>query len=273
MPHFRSIIAISAICLINGCGDATSTPAVKPPVTTTFLKDIVEPNLPSPYYHFEYDGDGVMTLASFASGLLSYQLTYANGRLSTQQNVSGGNQDQLAYDYDDFGRAALVEYKHGDGIVYTLVTLNYDGDRLTRLERRRRLGNGNLELNKEMTFTYYADGNVREVTTHTPAVSGVQPEATFTDLYEDYDGKVNVDAFALLHAEFFDHLVLLPGVVLQKGNARRVTRTGDADNYRVDYTYTYDGTGRPLTQNGTLVFTSGTSSGQQFQVQTLYSYY
>src|SRR6185503_17012902 len=207
MRSMRPVIALSAILLINSCSESTTPLELPNPATTTFLKDIVVPNLPSPYYHFEYDEDGVMQVASFASGFFSYQLSYANGRLSTQQNMTGSSHDLVAYDYDDFGRAAVVEYKHDDGVVYTIVTLVYTGDRLIKLERRRRLPGGDLELNKELSFSYYPDGNLQTLTTHTPAITGFQPEATWIDLFEEYDDKVNVDAFALLHAEFFDHLV------------------------------------------------------------------
>jgi len=270
--RFSVVVCLIGLCALNSCADSSSAPEILPPLTTTFLKDVVESNLPSPYYHFEYDANGVMTAASFASGLLSYQLTYENGRLSSQVNTAG-NHDQLAYDYDDFGRAAIVEYKHDAVDVFAVVTLVYEGQRLIRLERRRRLPNHELELNKELSFTYYANGNLQMLTTHTPAIAGVQPEATYEDLYEDYDDKVNVDAFTLIHAEFFDHLVLLPTVVLQKNNARRVTRSGDVDNYQVDYSYTYDSKGRPLSQNGTLMFTSGANAGQQFQTQSVFTYY
>ena len=44
----------------------------------------------------------------------------------------------------------------------------------------------------------------------------------------------HVDAFDLLHDDFFDHLVLLPDAKQQKGNPRRVTRTGDSLNYQAD---------------------------------------
>jgi hypothetical protein len=46
---------------------------------------------------------------------------------------------------------------------------------------------------------------------------------TTVDLFEQYDNKVNVDGFSLIHDDFFDHLVLLPGVQLQKGNPGRQT--------------------------------------------------
>jgi hypothetical protein len=65
----------------------------------------------------------------------------------------------------------------------------------------------------------------------------------------------------------------LPAVQLQKSNPRRVTRTGDADNYTVDYTYTYDPRNRPLTTSGDLAFTTGQNAGQHFQVGSAFSYY
>jgi hypothetical protein len=52
-----------------------------------------------------------------------------------------------------------------------------------------------------------------------------------------------------------------------------VTRTGDSDNFTVDYTYTYDARNRPLTTSGDLAFTTGPSAGQHFQVGSVFSYY
>ena len=72
--------------------------------------------------------------------------------------------------------------------------------------------------------------------------------------------------------DFFDHLVLLP-VQLQKSNPRRVTRTGDGQNYVAEYTYTYDGSNRPLTRSGLVTFTNGTNVGRQFQTSSVLSYY
>jgi hypothetical protein len=123
-----------------------------------------------------------------------------------------------------------------------------------------------------MSFAYYPDGNVRDVTEHHPAIDG-QVETTTVDHYEQYDAKLNVDDFDLLHTEFFDHLLLLPGVRLQRGNPARVTHTGDGDNYSVVYTYAYDDAGRPVTKSGALVFVTGPDAGKTFQTLSKFSYY
>jgi hypothetical protein len=52
-----------------------------------------------------------------------------------------------------------------------------------------------------------------------------------------------------------------------------VTRTGDSDNFTVDYLYSYDARNRPLTTSGDLAFTTGPSAGQHFQVGSVFSYY
>src|SRR6185437_12506507 len=114
--------------------------------------------------------------------------------------------------------------------------------------------------------------NLLQLVDHRPAVAGLQDETTSIDRFEQYDDGINVDGFSLIHNDFFDHLFLLPGVRLQKGNPGRETLTGDGENYRVDYVYTYDAAHRPLSKTGTLVITSGTNAGQTIQTQSLFTY-
>src|SRR5690349_8530866 len=71
------ITAIAAAAL--ACSDSGVTNPPPPPPTGVFLKDVVIPNLPSPYYHFEYDAAGRVLGASFASGVRNYNLTYDGG--------------------------------------------------------------------------------------------------------------------------------------------------------------------------------------------------
>lgn len=261
------ITALAAATLI-GCSDSGITNPG--PGSGVFLKDIVIPNLPSPYYHFEYDGTGRVLGASFASGARNYNLSYDGDRLSAMQN-NGGNHDRLDYVYDNAGRVSLVKYVDESGTIYTTVFLTYSASRLTQLERDRRVTGGFI-IDKTMTFSYDADGNLTYVTEHHPPIDGVQTDATYTDHYEQYDTKLNVDGFSLIHTEFGDHLVLLPGVQLQKGNPARVTRTGDGVNYIINYTYTYDGN-RPRTKIGDLLFTNGSDAGKHFQTLSQFSYY
>jgi hypothetical protein len=131
-----------------------------------------------------------------------------------------------------------------------------------------------LVIEKTTTLTYYENGNLFELKEDRPEVPAIgQPAMIYVDRFSQYDDKVNADAFSLLHPEFFEHLVLLPGIWLQKNNPGRLTRTGDGVNYEIVYSYTYNEKGLPLTKNGEGIFLSGTSTGQRFQSNAVFSYY
>src|SRR6266516_4071212 len=243
-----------------------------PPPATVLLKDIVIPSLPSPYYHFEYDARAQVSTVSLASGFTMYDVIYAGERISEMRNNIIVNHDRLVYVYDDAGRVAAIRETDENGVVFTALFFRYAGEKLIELERDRRVIGGFI-IDKTMSFSYYPDGNLFELTERRPAIDGVQNETTVRDRFEQYDNGINVDAFGLIHDDFFDHFVLLPAVQLQKANPRRVTRTGDADNYAVDYTYSYDAQKRPLTTSGDLIFVTGPSAGRHFQLLSLFSYY
>lgn len=267
---FITVLAgVSALSI--GCGTDAAAPSTEPPPTTpVLLKEIVASSLPSPYYHFEYGTDNRIAKVSFASDLRMYDVVYDGARIAELRNNVAGNTDRLVYSYDDAGRVSMVKYIDAAGQVFAVVFLKYTGGRLTELERDRKVTAGFL-AEKIMSFTYDADGNVFEVTERIRSENS--PETLTVDRYEQYDGKVNVDGFSLLHDEFFDHLVLLPGVVLQKSNPRHVTRTGDGINFVVDHTYTYDAENRPLLKSGDLLITNGTDAGRRFVITSEYSYY
>ncbi len=259
------VITMIAVAGLSSCsGDLNVTAPPPPPPASALLKDIVIPNLPSPYYHFEYDGQGIVSSVSFASGLTTYDVTYAAGRINEMRNSTVANHDRLVYVYDDAGRVAAIRETDENGVVFIALFFTYSGDRLIGLERDRRVTGGFI-IDKTMSFSYYPDGNLMELAEHQPAIDGLQPEATVRDRFEQYDSGINVDAFGLIHDDFFDHLVPLPAVQLQKSNPRRVTRTGDGDNYTADYTYTYDARNRPLATSGDLTFTTGSHAGQHFR--------
>lgn len=268
-----SIGLAAAVFACSSESDTTAPPAPPiPSIPSVLLREIEIPNLPSPYYHFEYDEAGRVSFASFASGFTLYDVSYEDDRIKELANNTLGNRDRLEYSYDQAGRVGAISYVDSHGLVYALVSLSYDGPRLTKLERRRKI-NSAFVIEKTMSFSYYADGNLLDIIEHRPAITGRQEASTTRDRFEQYDDKVNVDAFGLIHNEFFDHLVLLPGVQLQKGNPGRVVRTGDGINYTVDYSYTYDANGRPTTKSGPLVYTSGPDAGRTFQVGSVFSYY
>jgi hypothetical protein len=259
--------------VLLGCNDSAAPRTggqVPPPAV--LLKDIVIPVLPSPYYHFEYDSTGRMTAVSFASNFTMYQVIWQVDRISELQNGTLGNQDRLEYTYDGNGRVSRVDYVHPDDSVFTRVWLSYEGARLIGLTRELLL-DGSFVTDKTLKFTYYPDGNLKDLTDHRPAIAGFQTDNTTSDRFEQYDDKVNVDAFGLVHNDFFDHLVLLPGVTLQKGNPARVTRTGDGTNYRVDNVYDYDGQGRPRSVTGDVLLTNGPDAGTHVQTLSTFTYY
>ena len=135
---------------------------------------MVVSNLPSPFYHFEYDAAGRIKFASYASELTRYDVTYdAAGRISEMRNNILVNHDRLQYVYDDAGRVSEVRYVDTDGVVFTVVFLTYDGSTLTGLERDRRVEGGFI-VEKRMSFSYYPDGNLLDVTEHRPPVEGSQ---------------------------------------------------------------------------------------------------
>src|SRR5947207_6553782 len=130
---------------------------------------------------------------------------------------------------------------------------------------------GGLIIDKTMSMTYDAAGNLQDLTEHRPAIAGLQDEETGVVHFEQYDSGINVDGFGLIHDDFFDHLVLLPGVQLQKTNPGKETITGDGTNVTVDYTYTYDEKNRPLTKSGDALFLNGQNAGQRFQISSVFS--
>ena len=268
--------------LILGCGDSATSPGNggggggggggQDPPPAVLLRDIVIPHLPSPYYHFEYDPTGRVTAASFASGFTMYQVIYQGDQISELRNNTLGNQDRLVYVYNSVGRLIGINYVRPDNAVFTRLSLSYAGDKLTALRRFRLIG-GAFLLDKAMAFSYYPDGNLEQLIEIHPEIAGFQLETTTFDRFEQYDDKINVDGFGLLHDEFFDHLVLLPGVQLQKGNPGRVTHTGDGTNYRVDNIYRYDDLDRPLSSTGDFVYLNGPDAGRHFQTGSVFTYY
>jgi len=246
-------------------GNTTGTPS-----EMAGLKDIIYPHLPSPYYHFEYDDQGKLKLASFASDFFRYDVKYLDQRIIEMKNIFGNN-NSLRFLYDNSGRIISVNYLNDDGSVFRRVNLDYNGPMLIGLQREELSGN-DFSINKTLSMSYDTDSNLSELKVFYPAFNG--NEATnLVYHFSQYDTKTNVDGFSLLHTEFFEQLILLPGVRLQKNNPMKETLTGDGNNYIVDYTYTYNSNDLPLTKAGDLVFTSGRDTGKHFNVNAFYSYY
>lgn len=271
--QYRNLLFFAALIFLFSCKkEKTTNPHPPgPPPPAVKLKDVTLSNLPSPYYHFEYDSSGRVSFASFASEFERYNVFYSGGLINEMRNNILVNKDRLQYFYNSNGKVEAINYADSTGNVYTRIDLFYEGEKLVKLEREKKVPGG-FVLDKRLLMSYDVNGNLVDINYLYPAVDG-QSENNFTTHFEQYDNKINVDAFDLLHNDFFDHLFLLPGVQLQKNNPGKETRTGDGINYTVNYTYIYNNSGLPLTKNGQLTVTNGTNAGQVFQTSSAFTYY
>jgi hypothetical protein len=278
MMRYRNLLLLIMCVVLFSCkkdkgivNTPPPPPPPNPPAQTVFLKDVVISSLPSPYYHFEYDAAGKPSFTSVASGFFMYDIKYTGDRVSELRNNIIVNKDRLQYFYDNQGRINLIRGADSIGVVFQNTGFTYNGFQLIKIERERKLG-ATFFTDKITTFAYHPDGNLMTLTVHRPAVAG-QPETTVMDRFEQYDTRVNTDGFSLLHDEFFEHLVFLPNIQLQKNNPTKQARTGDGINYQIDYTYVYNDKNAPLEKRGSLTFSNGQNAGQTIQISSFYSYY
>ena len=272
--HYRMLLSVLVFGMIvcSSCDKDDDVIPQPPPQNppAVLLKEITIPNLPSPYYHFEYTDSGMIDKALYASGLRSYDVIYSGTKIAEMKSTHIINKDRLKYVYDNGGKIAVIEYNNEDGTVYKRAFLAFQGNQLQNMEWERK-ENAGFAVERTLSFVYQSDGNVLEMTDHRHPVSG-QDEATYVSRYEQYDTKLNVDGFSLVH-ENNDHLLLLPGVVFQKNNPSKLIFTGTGANYTIDYTYTYNDKNAPLTKLGDAVFTAGPNTGQKFKTSESFSYY
>lgn len=236
------------------------------------LKDIRIAGLPSTYYHFEYREDKYISGFNFSNGLI-YDMIYTGDNLTLMKNkTTGTSPGRISYGYTDHQLTVITVADAG--ITYRRAFLwYYPSGQLQKIEWELRVANGLFAEDQSYTFTYYPDGNVKEILQQYFPV-GQLPEATFTDRYENYDKKKNADGFTLMEPGRLRIPILIPGISLQVNNPGRVVRAGGAAvTYEVNYTYTYDNSGRPLVKTGDFVNTSGPDAGQHYELRTTYSYY
>ena len=174
--HRRYLLFVIAIFVLASCKkEKYISPVIPPPVIpTVFLKDVVIPRLPSPYYHFEYDATGKVSFVSFASDFTRYDVIYNGDRISEMKNNILVNKDRLHYSYDNSGRVGTIRYADSTGLVYTRLNLSYDGKKLIKMDRERK-SDGGFIVDRTLTMSYYPDGNLMELTDHYLAFNG-QPE-------------------------------------------------------------------------------------------------
>ena len=269
------LIALSFMLLLSCKKEHRPDPVNLPvvPGKHVLLKDITIPNLPSPYYHFEYNPDSLVTKADFASGFNTYDVLYNGDKISEMRNNILVNHDTLRYVYDNAGKLVMIKFINAANVVYRPVFFSYNGDQIKEIEWNRKEGDVGFLIDRTLSFTFYADGNVKTITEHRPAMTGV-PEYTSVKTFEQYDDKINVDDFSLIHDEFHDHLFLPQGFRLQKNNPKKeMLSVNGTDLYTINYTYTYNSDNTPSNKAGDFLYLSGQYAGQRFQTNSFYTYY
>lgn len=267
-------LSLIVVFFLAACKKDNTTPGqtTPPPAVSGLLKDIIYSSLPSPYYHFDYNNGGKVSSINFSDGLAVYSVAYSNNTISEINKTNPPNHDQLSYTYES-GKPVVVLIKDNNKVVYKRCFLEYDvTGKLSKMNWEVKSSTVGFQQLKEISFTYYTDGNLEKMITHLFPIDGVQTDVSYTDKYEDYDTKKNTDDFTLFQS-FTEHTMLLPGVVLQKNNARKITHTSDSLSYTVDYTYTYNTSDLPVFKNGMLHITGGTDAGKNFTITTQLIYY
>ena len=272
MGYKQLAVAATFVIALFSCKKNTEQipDPVPPPVKEVFLKDITIPNLPSPFYHFEYDTAGNIIKAGYQSGFRNYTVTYNSDKISEVKNETRTNNDILQYFYDNTGKVNFIKYVNEEGIVIKRCFLQYKGNQLQKIEWERKVDAGFI-AERNITFVYQSDGNLLNFTSHRLPFEG-REEIIYTDWFQQYDNKINVEGFSVFHEED-EHLLLLPAIQLQKNNPGKLIRTGNGVNYTIEYTYTYNDKNAPITKTGDAVFNSGPNTGVRFQVNAGYSYY
>jgi hypothetical protein len=237
------------------------------------LKDLTIPRLPSPYYHFEYNKDSLVTKADFASEFTRYDVLYSGNKISEMRNNIIVNHDTLRYQYDNAGKPVVINFISEGNVIYRHAIFTYTGDQIKEIKWDRRLADGSFFTDRTLAFTFYGDGNVRTITEHRPPADGV-PDYTSIKTFDQYDDKINVDDFSLIHDGIHDHLFLLQGFRLQKNNPKKEMLSVNGTNlYTIDYTYTYNNDSTPSNKAGDFLYLSGQYTGQRFQTNSFYTYY
>lgn len=271
----RILLILSIVGLLS-CKKEHRPTQVEPPAIPAkhiLLKDITIPSLPSPYYYFEYNSDSLVTKIDFASGYTIYDVVYNGNKISEMRNNIIVNHDTLRYSYDNAGKVTLIKFINTANVVYRHAFFAYNGNLIKEIEWDRKQSDGSFFIDRTLSFSFYADGNVKTITDHRPAIAGTD-DYTSVKTFEQYDDKINVDDFSLVHDGIHDHLFMLQGFRLQKNNPRKeMLSVNGTDLYTIDYTYTYNNDNTPANKAGNFLYLSGQYAGQRFQTNSFYRYY
>ncbi|HTE29540.1 MAG TPA: hypothetical protein VK666_04145, partial [Chryseolinea sp.] len=167
----------------------------------------------------------------------------------------------------------LIKFINDENVVFRRVLFTYSGNQIQQIEWDHMTASGDFLIDRKVSFAFFPDGNLKTMTDHRLFPAGT-PEHSYITTFEQYDNKINVDDFSLVHDGIHDHLFLLQGFRLQKNNPGKETFSVDGVTfYTESYTYTSNGDNTPSTKIGDFVYASGPDAGKRFETSTFYTYY
>ena len=255
-----------------GCKKSNDpVPVPEPPPATgeLRLKDYVVSNLPSPYYSFDYSTDNRVSKINFASSLFQYSLSYEAGKLTRLVNEPNG--DRLEYRYL-LGRVSSIEqFESSAGRREWSYQFTYDPDgKLTIARWFQIVNNGADSIARRVALLSYQGENLIDLFNFRENQNGELALSSHIN-FGNFDDKTNVESFGLLK-DFFEHLLFLPGVTLQKNNPRISHILGEQSDFEVQYTYTYQST-VPVSKISRIEQVRGTQTGKVTVGNTVYHYF
>lgn len=258
-------VFVAAFTALVSCSDKDPLPPPgAKPVTDQYevrVRDIVVTNSPSPYYGFAYNDSGYVTSLNYASSLYIYHYYYKNQRIDSVTSTSTDAR-YLLYNYT--GKLVTSVDQFNDAGKWLVASIQYDQqNRVSKMTWRQKSA---TEFDKVSEFTYYDDGNVKQLKTTYPT-TGI----TSVVDYEAYDNKRGVDGFNIFK-DFMDHVILLPGVRFQYNNPVRMKIVSGPNERIIRHDYVYRDS-LPIERNSHTQVTAGPSAGQAFTVHTTFSYY
>jgi hypothetical protein len=272
MRYQKALLILSAMLTILSCKKEHNSGSEQDPphATQVLLKDYMVNN--NPWYHFEYDNENRIITAVSQSSLDTMHVIYDGNRIKEMRNDIVGNHDTLRYTYDNSGMVSLITFIGASAdFQYRHIHFTYSGQQLKEIVWDFKDGTHGFKVDRQLSYAYYPDGNVRQVTDHYPPLNS-QQEATNITTFEQYDNKVNVDGFDLL-LYYNDHPYILPGAVLQKNNAMKESRGGDATHLTIDWKYDYNQDNVPSLKTGNVTFLSGPEAGHTFVTRHTFTFY
>jgi hypothetical protein len=266
--------AAMIVLLIAACSKPVDPKPLPPPPDDTSgvrLKEVAINSLPSPYFHFDYNDSGYVTNLDFAQGFFTYQLQYESKRLVKMTNTR--NNDYLLYQYAN-GQVAAI--KHMDAVTakpgWHYEFTYYTNRQLKQIRWFHFEDDSNDSvLVRKVVLIYYPDGNLSEFDDYRRNGNN---EVTWSGTVEfkSYDQGINVDDFYLFK-DFFDDVLFLPQVKLQKNNAKQTISSGINNDFKIDYTYQYNDKNVPLVKSYDMLQVRGSDAGKRFTGAERFFYY